>query len=175
MTKTKPKARKAKSPPAKKAALAKPAGLTPKQQRFVAEYLKDQNGKQAAIRAGYAPRSAEVQGCRLLRNAQVRAAVDKAQARVAKKAEITVESLAAELEEARALALAEKQASAAVAATMGKGKLAGLLVERHKHSGAVGTYDLSKLSEDELDRLEQILGPLADAGGDPSGEGTAEG
>lgn len=34
------------------------------------------------------------------------------------------------------------------------------------HSGAVGSYDLSKLSDDELDRLEQILGPLADDGGD---------
>ncbi|KRG47354.1 hypothetical protein ARC20_03220 [Stenotrophomonas panacihumi] len=101
--------------------------------------------------------------------------MDAGQARLAKKAEITVESLAEELEQARGMALRERQPSAAVAATMGKAKLAGLLVERHKHSGAVGTYDLSKLSEDELDRLESILGPLADAGGDPSGEGAQEG
>lgn len=91
MPKIKPKARKAMRPPSQKAAPAKAAGLTPKQQRFVLEYLKDQNGKQAAIRAGYAPGSAEVQACRLLRNAQVRAAVDAGQARLAKKAEITVE------------------------------------------------------------------------------------
>jgi hypothetical protein len=42
-----------------------------------------------------------------------------------------------------------------------------------KHSGSIGTYDLTKLSEDELDRLESILGPLALAGGDQGGEGEA--
>lgn len=42
-----------------------------------------------------------------------------------------------------------------------------------KHSGNVGTYDLSKLSDDELDRLENILGPLAFNDGDQGGEGEA--
>ena len=150
------------------------AALTPKQARFVTEYLKDANAKQAAIRAGYAVGSAEVQGCRLLRNAQVSAAVAKAQQKVAKRAEVTAESLLEELEEARQLAIREKQTSAAVAASMGKAKIGGHIVERHRHSGSIGTYDLSKLSDDELSRLEQILGPLAHAGGDPGGEG-AEG
>jgi phage terminase small subunit len=36
--------------------------LTPKQTRFVAEYLKDLNAKQAAVRAGYSEKTAEVQG-----------------------------------------------------------------------------------------------------------------
>ena len=35
--------------------------LTPKQARFVEEYLIDLNGKQAAVRAGYAVKAAEVQ------------------------------------------------------------------------------------------------------------------
>lgn len=39
-----------------------------------------------------------------------------------------------------------------------------------QHSGAIGTYDLSKVSDDQLDQLEEILGPLADAGGDQGGE-----
>jgi hypothetical protein len=56
---------------------------------------------------------------------------------------------------------------------MGKGKLAGLLVEKHRHSGAIGTYDLTNIPDEELDRLEQILGPLADVGGDPGGAGEA--
>lgn len=145
--------------------------LTPKQQRFVQEYLQDHNGTQAAIRAGYSESTARQQGSRLLTDPRVLAAVRAGQKKVAKKAEVTVESLMAELEQARKLALKEKQASAAVTATMGKGKLAGLLVEKHKHSGAVGTYDLKNLSDHDLDRLEQILGPLADAGGDPSGAG----
>lgn len=145
--------------------------LTPKQQRFVQEYLQDHNGTQAAIRAGYSESTARQQGSRLLTDPRVLAAVRAGQKKVAKKAEVTVDSLMAELEQARKLALKEKQASAAVTATMGKGKLAGLLVEKHKHSGAIGTYNLKDLSDDDLDRLEQILGPLADAGGDPGGAG----
>lgn len=148
-------------------------GLTPKQARFVSEYLKDQNATQAAIRAGYSKATANQQGSRLLANVGVAAAVRKGQTKVAKKAEITVESLAAEFEEARALARRKGQAAAMVAATTGKGKLSGHLVERHKHSGAIGTYDLSKLTDEQLDGLESILGPLAHAGGDPSGEGEA--
>lgn len=154
-----------------KTTLARAAPLTPKQQRFVQEYLKDQNGTKAAIRTGYSEKTAKQQGSRLLTDPRVQAAVKAGQQKVAKKAEVTVDSLMAELEQARKLALKEKQASAAVTATMGKGKLAGLLVEKHKHSGAIGTYNLKDLSDDDLDQLERILGPLADAGGDPGGAG----
>lgn len=147
--------------------------LTPKQQRFVLEYLKDQNGTQAAIRTGYSEKTAKQQGSRLLTYPNVQAALRAGQKKVAKQAAVTVDSLMAELEQARKLALKEKQASAAVTATMGKGKLAGLLVEKHRHSGAIGTYDLTHISDEELDRLEQILGPLADVGGDPGGAGEA--
>lgn len=48
--------------------------------------------------------------------------------------EVTLESLLAELEEARSLAMTEKQSSAAVSATMGKAKLTGLLVEKLEHT-----------------------------------------
>ena len=44
----------------------------------------------------------------------------------------------------------------------------------HHHTGAVGSYDLSKVSDDDLARLENILGPVADARGDQSGEGEEE-
>src|SRR5689334_22685275 len=42
---------------------------------FVREYLIDRNGTRAAIAAGYAPKSASVTSCRLLRNAKVQAEV----------------------------------------------------------------------------------------------------
>lgn len=45
--------------------------LNPKQQRFRDEYLKDLNATQAAIRAGYSPKTASSQGERLLRNAEI--------------------------------------------------------------------------------------------------------
>ncbi len=95
------------------------------------------------------------------------------QGRAAKRVEVTIESLTTELEEARQIAVKGEQASGAVAATMGKAKLHGLIVEKRQHSGSIGTYDLTKLTDDQLDRLESILGPLAlaDAGGDPGGEG----
>lgn len=45
--------------------------LTDKQKKFCREYLKDFNGKQAAIRSGYSKRTAEVQASRLLSYAKV--------------------------------------------------------------------------------------------------------
>ena len=54
------------------------SALTPRQERFVVEFLKDANATQAAIRAGYAPRSAEGTASRMLRNAKVSAAVGEA-------------------------------------------------------------------------------------------------
>lgn len=73
--------------------MPKTDGLTDKQRRFVSEYLVDANGTQAAIRAGYSEKTAEVQASRLLRNIKVRAAVDAGQARVAQKLEITQERI----------------------------------------------------------------------------------
>src|SRR5262245_41816636 len=49
--------------------------LTPKQERFIAEYLKDLNGKQAAIRAGYKPSNAESTASTLLQDPKVSQAV----------------------------------------------------------------------------------------------------
>jgi phage terminase small subunit len=62
--------------------------LTPKQQRFVAEYLVDLNATQAAIRAGYAAKHADVEGPRLLGNVGIAAAIQAGQA--AKLAQINV-------------------------------------------------------------------------------------
>ncbi|MES2289304.1 MAG: terminase small subunit [Pseudomonadota bacterium] len=53
--------------------------MTPKQQRFVDEYLLDLNGTQAAIRAGYSAKTAEQQAARLCRNVKVQAAITAGQ------------------------------------------------------------------------------------------------
>jgi len=50
-------------------------GAAERKARFVEEYLKDLNGTQAAIRAGFSKASARVTASRLLRNAAVRAAI----------------------------------------------------------------------------------------------------
>src|SRR5215212_7638997 len=67
--------------PADEADTCAGTALTPKQQRFVAEYLIDLNGTQAAIRAGYAQAGASVEAHRLLRNAKIAAAIDQEMAR----------------------------------------------------------------------------------------------
>ncbi len=67
--------------------------LSAKERRFVAEFLKDQNAKQAAIRAGYSPKTAETQGPRLYRKVQVKAAVDTELAKIQEKAGVTQERI----------------------------------------------------------------------------------
>lgn len=67
------------------------AGLTDKQATFVRQYLVDQNATQAAIRAGYSAKTAASQGERLLRNAEIRAAVAAGQASLAERVGITAE------------------------------------------------------------------------------------
>jgi phage terminase small subunit len=74
--------------------------LTEKRRRFVEEYLKDLNGKQAAIRAGYAPGSAEVEASRLLKDAKVRSALEAATRERTRRVEghgITVDRIVLEL------------------------------------------------------------------------------
>lgn len=58
--------------------------MTPKQQRFVDEYLIDLNATQAAIRAGYSAKTANEQGARLLANVSVRSAIAEAKAKRSK-------------------------------------------------------------------------------------------
>lgn len=78
--------------------------LNDKRRRFVAEYLVDLNGTQAAIRAGYASRRADSQAYRMLHDPDVAAAVAEAQAARAAKVELKAERVL--LEVAR-LALAD--------------------------------------------------------------------
>lgn len=73
--------------------------LTDKQLRFVLEYMIDNNGTQAAIRAGYSPNTAESQASRLLRNAKVRAEVDRRKQSVAESLEIDLKWLIREAAE----------------------------------------------------------------------------
>jgi phage terminase small subunit len=71
--------------------------LTPRQQRFVEEYLCDLNGKQAAIRAGYSPKTAEVQAAQTLRIPKVQAALSAALARRSQRTAITQDTVLREL------------------------------------------------------------------------------
>lgn len=121
--------------------MSKDKKLTGKQQRFVSEYLIDGNATQAAIRAGYSEKTANPQGNRLLANVSVSAAIKAGQKNIAKRNDLTVDDLVRELEEARIAALTAEspQSSAAVAATMGKAKMLGLIIDKteNKHEGDI--------------------------------------
>ena len=71
--------------------------LNPRQQRFVDEYLITLNASDAAVKAGYSPNGAKVQGSRLLSNANVSAAVEARRAVVSEEAgirhELVIEKL----------------------------------------------------------------------------------
>jgi phage terminase small subunit len=57
---------------------SEPKSINRQQEVFVQEYLKDLNGTQAAIRAGYSAATARQIGSRLLRDPRIAAAVDDA-------------------------------------------------------------------------------------------------
>jgi phage terminase small subunit len=71
--------------------------LTSKQTRFVAEYLTDLNGTQAAIRAGYSAKTAPEQASRLLTNVNVAEAIFEAEAARAQRTGVTADRVVAEL------------------------------------------------------------------------------
>lgn len=64
----------------------KKAKLNEKQYRFVQEYIVDYNATQAAIRAGYSPKTAYSNGQRLLKHAEVQAAIKEIQDKATDKA-----------------------------------------------------------------------------------------
>jgi len=73
--------------------------ITKRQKSFADEYLKDYNGKQAAIRAGYSEKTAENQASRMLRLVKVAEYLGKRQIEKEKKIGITIEAIIDELKE----------------------------------------------------------------------------
>ncbi len=66
-----------------------PAALNGKQQRFILEYLIDFNASQAAIRAGYSPKTAGSQAHDLLKKPEIQAAIAEARDRTSNRLELT--------------------------------------------------------------------------------------
>lgn len=71
--------------------------LTPKQQRFVDEYLVDLNAAAAARRAGYSEKTARQIGERLLTNVDVQAAIQERMKARQQRTEITQDAVLKEL------------------------------------------------------------------------------
>lgn len=71
--------------------------LTPKQKRFVGEYLIDLNATQAAIRSGYSAKRAQEIGWQQLQKTTVQAAIQEAIAERERRTEITQDRVLREL------------------------------------------------------------------------------
>jgi phage terminase small subunit len=137
--------------------------LRPKQQRFVEEYLIDLNATQAAIRAGYSPRTAGSIGDENLKKPEIAKAIEAAlasrSARTAVTADDVVKGL---LAEAR---LKGKGASHS-ARVQAWGLLArhlGMLTDHVKVSGPA-PRPLAALSDEQLRALVSALPDEAPAG-----------
>lgn len=151
----------------------------PKHERFVQELAKGKSASEAYRNAGYDAEgnSADAAASRLLKKVKVAARLAEIQERVAKRVEITVESLIQEAAEIQAAAMVAGQHSAAVSALTAKAKIAGKWIER-KEVGEPGDFDgmgLDELREhlrDEAAALGEgdIAAALAGGGGTTTGK-----
>lgn len=109
--------------------------LTPKQEAFVAAYLETGNGSESYRRAystkGWPDEAIRVAASKQLDNPKIAKALADRRKQEAANVSVTVESLVAELDEIKAVALADpKGSSAAVSAVLGKAKLLGFMVDK---------------------------------------------
>ncbi len=100
--------------------------LTNKQQAFCREYVKDSNGTQAAMRAGYSENGAKVRGSELLTISNVMREIRRLLAELVQEMGITVESVHKLYSDAYVSAKTLSQPSAMVSAATGIARLGGL-------------------------------------------------
>jgi phage terminase small subunit len=110
--------------------------LTPKQEKFAVEYHKTGNASEAYRRAYNAAQMSEkaiwIEAHKMCNHPEVSLMIENLRERTRKRNEVTIDTIAAELEEARLKGLELEQISASVSASMGKAKLYGLLIEKAK-------------------------------------------
>lgn len=129
--------------------------MTPLQRRFVDEYLKRPNATSAYKAAGYkaAGHAAEANACRLLRNAEVAAAILAGQTERAAAAEIDQEYVLRRLKMEAEDAGEDSSHAARVAALKLLGQHLGMFVQRIKLEGGA---------------VLQIVEEIVDAGSPPN-------
>ncbi len=103
--------------------------LSTRQERFCQEYASGASGAEAARRAGYSPRGADVQACRLLAKANVKARVAELQAETAKEIQWTREDHLRRLHEIGEAAERAKHYGVAARCEELRGKVLGFYAE----------------------------------------------
>lgn len=112
--------------------------LTPKQQRFVEEYLIDLNATQAAIRAGYSEKNADKIGSQLLGKTRVAASIREAQEKRTRRTEITADYVLTTIRETVEALLNDREKNAANIFKGSEllGKHIKLFTDKHEITGA---------------------------------------
>lgn len=138
------------------------ARITPKQEAFARAYIETAGNASEAYRRSYSAENMSnaaiaVEACRLLDDPKVALMVTSLKESAQKRHELTVDDIIAELEEARAMAMTGErpQASAMVAASMGKAKILGMVTDKvdAKLNGTVThLYD-----EEQAKRMAEML------------------
>jgi len=111
--------------------------LNARQQAFVLEYLIDLNATQAAIRAGYSKRTAYSQGQRLLKHAEVSAAIRKGQTERAEATQVSAEMVLERLRLEAEGQGPDTSSGARIRAAELLGKHIGMFTDRQEHTGDV--------------------------------------
>jgi phage terminase small subunit len=153
--------------------------LNPRYLAFCEEYIKDHNGAQAAIRAGYSRRTANVQASKLLTIPSIAEKIAVMQALTAQRNAVDADWVLKRLRQVHRLAIEgnpifEKGQEVGRKIDFGGanraleliGKHIGMFVERRELSGPGGkplevsaalAWDLSKLDDFELDLLKSLV------------------
>ena len=123
--------------------------LTPRQERFVAEYVLRPVGTCAAIKAGYSRVGASTQQARLLRIPAVRSAIDIARARRDEYIELTTTEVVRSIREGIADAVAAGDHRAAMRGREMLAKHMGMLVDRQQLETKLSFAELVRLADQD--------------------------
>lgn len=139
-------------------------GLNSKQRKFCEEYVKDNNGAQAAIRAGYAEKAARVTASKLLTKPNIKAYIAKLKAELVEECQIEAHMV---LNLLKMEAMDPKNPSGTRVQALGLlGKYLSLFTDRVEHSGdlesprvikriAVYKNEAGELVEEDLETGEE--------------------
>jgi len=123
-----------------------PAIANPKMEAFAQHRAAGHSQIEAYRLAGY-ERASDAVASRLSRNVKVSKRLKELQALTAQKYDCTIDTIARDLDEDRALAYKCNNPSAAVAASLGKAKLFGLLTDK---SVVNVTHNYASMTEEEI-------------------------
>jgi len=126
--------------------------LTPKQSRFIDEYLVDFNASRAAIAAGFSPRSAKVQGSRLLTNVNLVTVIKERQNATERRLKVTRDNVIEGLVIAAEQARVNKDPASMIAA----------MSEVSKMMGFYASKPCKKTTETDSDSLKRQFEVMSD-------------